>query len=1145
MNLALVLSFVAMVCYAGLVWLATRRGLRMRVNQLFTLYLATMLVWQLAYILLSLSPTIQVALLAYHIVAAAASGQCIVFFFFARALLSIRESRGTSFLSVVIWLAIAVILLTDQRYFINSIYRDPTTDLLMPRFGPLLIAVAASSYAFLGLGVASLVQAYQRAQSNMERNRLRYLLFAVVISLVGTVVNFSPTLAAYPLDVFANIVSALIISYAILRYQLLDITLVVRRGLAYFALTIVIAAAYLLSILLFERLARAELRFGALLVTLLAMVAAILLQPWRDKAQAWVDRFLFREKYDSQRMLQELSRQTAAIIDLETLGSLLLHEICKTMRLERAALFLREGQSGDLTIVTQRGCEQEALALRLGHDHPIVRWLQQSERLLHSQELDMLPQFRSLWGQEKEALDRLGTDLFVPLLVKNELVGILTVGARMTGDSYSPDEESLLATLANQTAVAVENARLFAITKARIAELTALQEIGVRLVSSRSLPAVLEIVAESGARLLAADEAYIALYNPARDCFSAAQGVTAGGAGQALAWDSAPAIPLRMAARRGSPAVIEDLWLHAAVPPALARESPVRSLAAYPLRREEKVIGILAVTYHQPHSFSEEELRLLGMLTDQATLAIDNAQLFESEQARRHLADTLREVSRVTGSSLELDIVLGLVLEQLQNVVNYDGAAIMLLSEDQLEVSNARGFADKLFVGQTYELGQYALLSELVNGRKPIISSDILQDKRWGLTFEGPTIRAFIGVPLVVRDRPRGILVMGKTGPGHYSEDDLQNAVAFANQAAIAIENARLHQETISEKHKTETILRETFSGILVTDVELRIVTFNSGAEAITGYPAQEVIGKRLPQVLGSEIVSASSPLGRVIASGERVPPEERMLLTANGVRDILQGTVALRDVHDNLFGYLLSFADISRLKEVDRLKTDIVANVSHELRTPLASIKAYTELLLENVEGEDRQMRQEFLRIIDQETDRLSQLIGDLLDLSRLEAGRFEVRKVKLNLHEMLADVLAVLDVQRRNRDLNIQTDVPGDLPSLTADPEMVRLILKNLISNAIKFNRRGGQVLVALRPTPQYLLLEVSDHGIGIPAEALPHLFQKFYRVQAATETGIEGTGLGLVLTKQAVEAHGGSIKVKSKLGTGTTFTVRLPWQ
>ncbi|MCL6430143.1 MAG: GAF domain-containing protein [Anaerolineae bacterium] len=1147
MSLALWFSGFAALCHLTLVVLVARRGLRLRVHQFFFLYLVTMLIWQVGYIAVSLSHSASMALTWYRIVIIAGAAQGFLLLFFARALLRLHHSPWHTLVAFLVWGATVLALALDRGGFILDIRRDPVSHLYVPHLQLPTMLVAAPSMGFLLGGLYTLVQGYRRALSDLEHNRLRYLVLATGISILGGLANLVPLLRGFPVDVAANIICALLLSYAILRYQLLDITFVVRRGLAYSVLTVGIAATYLLSVILFERLVQAMITPAAYLVPIgLAMIAAVLLRPWRERAQAWVDRLLFREQYDSRRMVQELSRQTAAILDLEVLVDMLLSRLCTTMRLAGAALFLKEAGSQDYCVAARRGVDEAVVSMRLGRDHPIVQWLQRSERPLRAQDLDMQPQFRSLWGREREGLKQLGAELFIPLLVKDALVGILAVGPKETGESFSQDDNLTLSTLANQTAVAVENARLMSVTRARVAELTALQEIGVRLVSTRDLPKALTIVAESGLELLAADEADVVLYDAENGRLTESRSLVRDRGEHVLPEASAVRTLVEMAVHSGQPVVTSDVRLHAAVPPSLARASEAQAAAVQPLKRDGRVIGALAVAHHRPHTFSVEELRLLAMLSDQATLAIENAQLLASEQAKRQLADTLREVSRVIGSTLQLDLLLELVLEQLQNVVNYDDAAIMLLRGDQLEITNARGSPRTVaMVGSTIPLASNSLLRELVREREPMLSPDIQAESRWTPTErEGLLLRAFIGVPLVVRDQPRGVLLVGRAEPDCYSSDDLQNVVAFANQTAIAIENALLYQETIAEKRKTEIILRESLSGIVVTDTDLRIVTFNSGAEAITGYPADEVIGKRLADVLGPDVVSERSPLGRAIATGERVPPQETVIRAANGLRDILQGAVALHDASQRLFGYLLSFSDITRLKEVDRLKTDIVANVSHELRTPLASIKAYTELLLDNIEGDDKAMRDQLLHIIDQETDRLSQLIGDLLDLSRLEAGRFEVRKTALRIGDLLAEVLRALEVQRQSRNVAIRTEVPADLPELLADREMVSIIIKNLLTNAIKFSHRGGEVIARVLPSPDYLLFQVTDHGVGIPEEAMPQLFQKFFRVRSTSESGVEGTGLGLVLVKQAVEAHGGTVEVRSKVGVGSTFTVRLPW-
>ncbi len=227
----------------------------------------------------------------------------------------------------------------------------------------------------------------------------------------------------------------------------------------------------------------------------------------------------------------------------------------------------------------------------------------------------------------------------------------------------------------------------------------------------------------------------------------------------------------------------------------------------------------------------------------------------------------------------------------------------------------------------------------------------------------------------------------------------------------------------------------------------------------------------------------------------------------------------------------------------MDRLKSNIVANVSHELRAPLASIKAYTELLLDELEGDDRDLRQRFLKVIDQETDRLTELIGGLLDLSRLEAGQFVMRKEPLQVGEMVADTFGLFDIQAQESKISLHADIQPDLPPILADRELVNVLIKNLVGNAIKFSNEGERVDVVAREEGANLTLSVIDQGMGIPPDDLPHIFEKFYRVWSTTESGIKGVGLGLVLAKEAAEAHGGQIEVESELGVGSRFIVTLP--
>lgn len=232
-----------------------------------------------------------------------------------------------------------------------------------------------------------------------------------------------------------------------------------------------------------------------------------------------------------------------------------------------------------------------------------------------------------------------------------------------------------------------------------------------------------------------------------------------------------------------------------------------------------------------------------------------------------------------------------------------------------------------------------------------------------------------------------------------------------------------------------------------------------------------------------------------------------------------------------------------SRLKEEDQFKSSIVANVSHELRVPLSSIKAYTELLLNGADGDNPGLRREWLTVIDREADRLTALINDFLNLSRLESGHFELNKIPLHIGEVIAEVADSLRVQAEQRNITIYLDVEPKLPKLAADENLIKIAVRNLVSNAIKFSYDGGHVRIRVWREGNALQFSVQDNGIGIPKEAIPHLFTKFFRVPSADAAGAQGTGLGLALAKEAVLAHGGHIDVESALGKGSRFTVVMP--
>ncbi|MBI5344149.1 MAG: PAS domain-containing sensor histidine kinase [Deltaproteobacteria bacterium] len=240
-------------------------------------------------------------------------------------------------------------------------------------------------------------------------------------------------------------------------------------------------------------------------------------------------------------------------------------------------------------------------------------------------------------------------------------------------------------------------------------------------------------------------------------------------------------------------------------------------------------------------------------------------------------------------------------------------------------------------------------------------------------------------------------------------------------------------------------------------------------------------------------------------------------------------------------FSLLLFLQDITEEKRVETIKKDFVANVSHELRTPLASIKGYSETLLDGGIG-DKETEKEFLRIIDRHATRMSRLIDDLLTLSKLESHQMTIESAPVDLKELIVSVAAGFEKQAKDKGIGISTDMPEGHLTALGDRDRLEQVIVNLLDNAIKYTSAGGSVGISARKADGVVRVDVADTGIGIPREEMPRIFERFYRVDKARSRDLGGTGLGLAIVKHIIQGHNGRVSVESFPGKGSTFSVTL---
>jgi PAS domain S-box-containing protein len=323
-------------------------------------------------------------------------------------------------------------------------------------------------------------------------------------------------------------------------------------------------------------------------------------------------------------------------------------------------------------------------------------------------------------------------------------------------------------------------------------------------------------------------------------------------------------------------------------------------------------------------------------------------------------------------------------------------------------------------------------------------------------------------------------------------------------------------------------IVEMSADGIVVTDSNGVIRFVNQALESFLNHKADELLGEKF----GFPVVAGEATEIDIVR------------------RDGKPGVAEMRVVEtkwDGETAYLASVRDITerkqveeKLRELDHMKSELISNISHELRSPLHSTQGFAKLMLQK-KVPDPETQEEFLAIIDEQIERLGNLIDDLLDMSRFEAGRFSIQKQRTSVRDVVHYAVGSFDCLAKENSLAINEDIPASLPEIEVDEERLKQVMVNLLSNAIKFRKDNSPIMVKVENRGSELLVQVIDHGIGIPAEAMPHLFEKFYRAKDTMARG--GTGLGLFISKQIIEAHGGHIWAESKPGKGSTFYFTIP--
>jgi len=350
-----------------------------------------------------------------------------------------------------------------------------------------------------------------------------------------------------------------------------------------------------------------------------------------------------------------------------------------------------------------------------------------------------------------------------------------------------------------------------------------------------------------------------------------------------------------------------------------------------------------------------------------------------------------------------------------------------------------------------------------------------------------------------------------------------------------------------AEKERLAVTLSSITDGVIAVDEQKRIKLFNKAAERLTGWGADAAKTESIDQVL--RVVDertrhqVESAVDKMLVSGKaECGADSDVLIARDGSERAVFITAApIHKGGDTIVGAVVVLRDVAKMREIDRMKADLISSVSHELRTPLTSIKAYTSTILSD-HNMTEEIKRKYLNIVNEESDRLANLIENLLEVSRIESDAVKIDQQSVDIISVIEHIITTLKPLADKKNIQLKMNIKERRVELRADKDKIRSLIMNLVSNAIKFTPEGGQVFISVQHQDEELRIRVSDTGMGVPKEALLKIFDRFYRVYRPGKQ-IQGTGLGLAIAKKIVMMHGGRINVESQVNRGTTFTVYLP--
>lgn len=750
---------------------------------------------------------------------------------------------------------------------------------------------------------------------------------------------------------------------------------------------------------------------------------------------------------------------------------------------------------------------------------------------------------------------------YLPLLVRGRPIGILHINIWEHARQFTPKEVALCQGMANLLAAAIENGRLLTAEREQLHLARTLQKVGALLTTQLSLESLFDQIFSLLAEVVAYDSVSIQLVDRVTNRMKlvAARGFELLEQEEPIleeiAHHSLEKFPAGAHVAVISDTHASDLWVHGAL------VAQIRSWIGALLRVKGQTIGVLNVDSYTLDAFHHEDGELVAAFANQAAIAIENTRLHNETDRRAKELAVLHQLALDTASVVNLDELFAQTTQAIVAALYPEHFGILLVDESSQQIwphPSYHGVQADMLTKPVLFHG--SLCGLVVETGQPYLLDDVRESSHY-LAASADTLSE-VAVPIKLADEVMGVINVESHRFGAFSGSDVVFLTTLSALLSASIDRARMvwqlhdHSRNLaaevdrqtaalkSERDRTIAILENAGESILLLDNFARIVYVNKALEMQSGYQRDMLIGQT-PRFLegGRTVIAAYTEFWDKLVRGESWTGQLVNRRRDGSFYDVAVSMAPVMDAAGELMSFVIVESDITRMKEVERLKTEFVANVTHELRTPLTNIKTYVTL----AERGREEQRSRYFQILHHETDRLTQLIQDLLDLSHLQTESLPTVVGVVNLTAVVQEYVDIFQAKADVKNIELKLLPPVVETAVPLADKHIGQLLTNLLGNAIAYTPAGGRVTVAVgkdadRPE-QPVWFQVIDTGMGISEEELPYLFDRFYRGALGKEHGIPGTGLGLAICDEILKRYHGDITVVSQSGVGTTFTVYLP--